>query len=407
MALVSKVRVKLKKADDNEIEESNEIISDKEITDTEISNTQESDRVILSDEQNESDNLDQSHNNDAYDSHKNKKDSQEELYKYTNIDGLEATFYEKEIIFKWVLPKEALGVKIYRRENKLVDEGNLETSTLMAENAKDYWIDRQVEIDSPEHHCYHYHFKCIFQKDDGEYIFSEGINKHLHIENNKKEKCEIDNSNIVFKGNMVKFHLKNFDNRVKRVLYKVNKEKYDEIQIPEDFINNNLKVVSRENYIKNGGILLKRIPGQDLYISLVEQLELHEGWFYFSDFANTKIDNSVKTEIRYHITWKKTSSWFGKKTRNCQIVLQCKNKPPELILAYRIDKFIPLSLKDDEAMELVKFTANQKDEEYIYEIDESKFENIASDTKLRLFLQEEDKAKYELVPDNISELKVP
>ena len=69
-----------------------------------------------------------------------------------------------------------------------------------------------------------------------------------------------------------------------------------------------------------------------------------------------------------------------------------------------------MKLQDPKAVVIHKIPESDsgfKNGEYVYQIPDSTWNGVSSNTPLRLFIQEDDMAEFELAPSDIESCKVP
>ena len=227
------------------------------------------------------------------------------------------------------------------------------------------------------------------------------------------EKCEINKTETRIEGGRLKIILQNLPKNLDRIYYIVARKV--DTKIPwatvEDVKRNTLNMITLQDYIRDGMILIETPPKADLYISVIGQYKMPDGSVVYSDASKLRISNKPKKKIKYRLTWGGSLFSSKPKPRDCKLyVISDAEETPVLKLVYRSDGHIPMKLLDPKTIILhtipesdVGFSSGQ----YVYEFPDSTWESIKSQTELRLMLSDDDLVEYEIVPENIALLKVP
>lgn len=227
------------------------------------------------------------------------------------------------------------------------------------------------------------------------------------------EKCEINKAETRIEGNRLKIILQNEPKNLDRIHYIVAK-KVDS-RVPwatvDDAKRKTLQIITVQEYIRDGMILIESLPKADLYISIIGQYKMSDGSVVYSDASKLKISNKPKQKISYRLAW--GGGLFSSKTKpkDCKLYISTSaEETPALKLVYRSDGHIPMRLIDPKT--IVLHTIPESDTgfpagQYVYSFPDSTWERIKAQTELRLMLSDDDMAEYEIMPENITSLKVP
>lgn len=227
------------------------------------------------------------------------------------------------------------------------------------------------------------------------------------------EKCEINKAETRIEGGRLKIILQNLPKNLDRIYYIVARKV--DTKIPwatvEDVKRNTLNMITLQDYIRDGMLLIETPPKADLYISVIGQYKMPDGNVVYSDASKLRISNKPKKKIKYRLTWGGSLFSSKPKPRDCKLcVISDAEETPVLKLVYRSDGHIPMKLLDPKTIILhtipesdVGFSSGQ----YVYEFPDSTWESIKSQTELRLMLSDDDLVEYEIIPENIALLKVP
>lgn len=227
------------------------------------------------------------------------------------------------------------------------------------------------------------------------------------------EKCEINKAETRIEGNRLKIILQNRPKNLDRIHYIVAK-KVDS-RVPwatvDDAKRNTLQVITVQEYVRDGMILIESPPKADLYISIIGQYKMSDGSVVYSDASKLRISNKPKQRISYRLGWGGGLFSSKPKPRDCKLYVSTNaEETPTLKLVYRSDGHIPMRLIDPK--NIVLHTIPESDTgfpagQYVYTFPDSTWDRIKAQTELRLMLSDDDMAEYEIMPENITSLKVP
>lgn len=227
------------------------------------------------------------------------------------------------------------------------------------------------------------------------------------------EKCEINKAETRIEGNRLKITLQNRPKNLDRIHYIVAK-KVDS-RVPwatvDDAKRNTLQVITVQEYVRDGMILIESPPKADLYISIIGQYKMSDGSVVYSDASKLRISNKPKQRISYRLGWGGGLFSSKPKPRDCKLYVSTNaEETPTLKLVYRSDGHIPMRLIDPK--NIVLHTIPESDTgfpagQYVYTFPDSTWDRIKAQTELRLMLSDDDMAEYEIMPENITSLKVP
>lgn len=227
------------------------------------------------------------------------------------------------------------------------------------------------------------------------------------------EKCEIDKQQTRIEGNRLCIILGNKPKNLEKIHYIVARKTGSTVPWAtiEDAKQKSLSIVSLSEYERDGMILIETLPKTDLYISVIGQYKMTDGNIVYSEPSKLRLSNKPKEKITYRFKWG-TGGWFGKaKAKNCKLIVSSNaEETPEISVAYKTDGHILMKLSDPKAEVIHKIPESDsgfKNGEYVYQIPDSTWNGIPAKTPLRLFIQEDDMAEFELVPSDIESCKVP
>lgn len=227
------------------------------------------------------------------------------------------------------------------------------------------------------------------------------------------EKCEINKAETRIEGNRLKIILQNKPKNLDRIHYIVAK-KVDS-RVPwatvDDAKRNTLQIITVQEYARDGMILIESPPKADLYISIIGQYKMSDGSVVYSDASKLRISNKPKQKISYRLGWGGGLFSSKPKPKDCKLYVSTSaEETPTLKLVYRSDGHIPMRLIDPKT--IVLHTIPESDTgfpagQYVYSFPDSTWETIKAKTELRLMLSDDDMTEYEIMPENITSLKVP
>lgn len=241
---------------------------------------------------------------------------------------------------------------------------------------------------------------------------SKGIISEV-IRASSVEKCEINKTETRIEGGRLKIILQNRPKNLDRIHYIVARKMDSKVPwaTVEDVKRNTLNMITVQDYIRDGMILIETPPKADLYISIIGQYKMPDGSVVYSDASKLRISNKPKEKIKYRITWGGGLFSSKPKPKDCRLYITTDaEETPILKLVYRSDGHIPMKLLDPKTIVLLTipesdtgFPAGQ----YVYEFPDSTWERVKPQTELRLMLSDNDMTEYEITPENIALLKVP
>lgn len=227
------------------------------------------------------------------------------------------------------------------------------------------------------------------------------------------EKCEINRAETRIENGRLKIILQNPPKNLDRIHYMV-AVKVDS-KVPwatvDDVQNKTLNIVTVQDYIRDGMILIDNPPKTDLYISVIGQYKMPDGSVVYSDASKQRVSNAPKKTIKYHLTWGGGLFSSKPKPKDCKLYVICDAKEtPALKLVCRSDGHIPMRLLDPKT--IVLHTIPESDTgfpsgQYVYKFPDTTWESIKPLAELRLMASDDDLIAYEIIPDNIASLKVP
>jgi tetratricopeptide (TPR) repeat protein len=227
------------------------------------------------------------------------------------------------------------------------------------------------------------------------------------------EKCEINKAETRIEGGRLKIILQNRPKNLDKIHYIVARKVDSKVPwaTVEDVKRSTLNMITIQDYIRDGMILVETPPKADLYISIIGQYKMPDGSTVYSDASKLRISNKPKKKIKYRLTWGGGLFSSKPKPKDCKLyVISDAEETPVLKLVYRSDGHIPMKLLDPKTIVLhtipesdTGFSAGQ----YMYEFPDSTWDRVKSQTELRLMLSDDDITEYEITPENIALLKVP
>ena len=227
------------------------------------------------------------------------------------------------------------------------------------------------------------------------------------------EKCEIDKKQTRIEGNRLRITLANKPKNLEKIHYIVAKKTGSTVPWAtiEDAKQKSLTILSLKEYERDGMILVEPLPKADLYISVIGQYRMSDGSIIYSEASKLRLSNKPKEKITYRFTWA-TGGFFSRaRARNCKLIVSSDaEETPEIYVVYKSDGHIPMKLQDPKAV--VIHTIPESDSgftnnEYVYQFPDNTWDRITSGTPLRLFIQDDDMAEFEIASSDIESCKVP
>ncbi len=227
------------------------------------------------------------------------------------------------------------------------------------------------------------------------------------------EKCEIDKKQTKIEGNRLRIILANKPKNLEKIHYIVAKKTGSTVPWAtiEDARQRSLSILSLKEYERDGMILIETLPKTDLYISVIGQYKMTDGSIIYSEPSKLRLSNKPKEKLTYRFTWA-TGGFFSRaKAKNCKLIISSNaEETPEIYVVYKSDGHIPMKLQDPKAVVIHTVPESDngfKNSEYVYQFPDSTWNGITSGTQLRLFIQDDDMAEFEITPSEIESCKVP
>lgn len=226
------------------------------------------------------------------------------------------------------------------------------------------------------------------------------------------EKCEIDKRETRIDGNRLKITLANKPRNLEKIHYIVAKKTGSKVPWAtiDDAKHNTLSVVPLQEYERDGMILVEMLPKTDLYISVIGQYKMSDGSVIYSEPSKLRLSNKPKQKITYRFTW--AGGFFSRaKAKKCKLIVSANaEETPEIYVVYKSDGHIPMKLQDPKVVVIHKIAEQENgfdNGEYVFQFPDSTWNSVASETPIRLFIQDDDMAEFEIVPADIESCKVP
>lgn len=227
------------------------------------------------------------------------------------------------------------------------------------------------------------------------------------------EKCEIDKRQTRIEGERLKIVIANKPKNLERIHYIIAKKTGTRVPwaTVSDAKQKTLSMVTVSEYERDGMIVAEMLPKTELYISVIGQYKMPDGGVVYSEPSKLRLSNKPKEKITYRFNWA-SGGFFGRaKAKNCKLIVSCDaEETPEIYVVYKSDGHIPMRLQDPKAVKLHTIQASDDgftNGEYVFQFPDSTWAGIPSATPLRLFIQDDDTAAFELIPGDIESCKVP
>lgn len=227
------------------------------------------------------------------------------------------------------------------------------------------------------------------------------------------EKCEIDKKQTRIEGNRLKITLANRPKNLEKIHYIVAKKTGSTVPWAtiEDAKHKSLTILSMKEYERDGMILVEPLPKADLYISVIGQYRMADGSIIYSEASKLRLSNKPKEKISYRFTWTTGGFFSHARAKNCKLIVTSNAEAtPEIYVVYKSDGHIPMKLQDPKAVVIHTIAESDtgfKNNEYVYQFSDNTWDRITSGTPLRLFIQDDDMAEFEIASSDIESCKVP
>lgn len=231
------------------------------------------------------------------------------------------------------------------------------------------------------------------------------------IQASSVERCEIDKSSTRVEGDRLIIHLSNLPKNLERLYYTMAKKVDSRIPYAtiDDAKNGHMQMVTVSDYVRDGMIVIERVPQTDLYITVIGQHKMHDSSVVYSPPAMHKVNNNPKQKISYQMAW--GGGFFGNKAKNARLIIRTTaEETPEMRLICRMDGHIPMHMSDPS--NIVLHTLPESDHgltngEYVYSFPDSTWASMAKGAEMRLMIDDEAALEFDVLCDNIKNLKVP
>lgn len=239
---------------------------------------------------------------------------------------------------------------------------------------------------------------------------SRGIVSEV-VQASSVERCEIDKSSTRVEGDRLIIHLSNLPKNLERLYYSVNKKVDSRIPYAtiDDAKDGRMQVCTVSDYVRDGMIVIERVPKTDLYITVIGQHKMPDSTVVYSAPAMHKVNNNPKQKVTYQMSW--GGGLFGLKAKNARLIIRTTaTETPEMKLICRTDGHIPMHMNDP--ANIILHTVAETDSgfangEYVFAFKDSTWTSLANGAELRLMIDDQAAMEFEVLPDNIKNLKVP
>lgn len=178
---------------------------------------------------------------------------------------------------------------------------------------------------------------------------------------------------------------------------------------PEDAKNGSMKAITPKQYLEDGLILVRNLPSQDIYVSVIGEYIIG-GMTFYSDPEKLRVHNLEKETIEYEIAWGR--GFLGRiRAEGAVLKITCKaDFVPELALCYRDDGLVPLRIDDPNVKKICVIpeqASGYSGSQYSFPIPNGVWSSVRSGTALRILLKADDAKEFKLAPKNAGSLLVP
>lgn len=224
-------------------------------------------------------------------------------------------------------------------------------------------------------------------------------------------RCELSRTGTRMEGTRLRIVLRSLPARLERIHYLVSGAEGRRWAAADDARRGTLPSVSLAEYRRDGMILVEHPPKGELCLSVLGEFRMPDGSAVYSDVSRLRVRNLPKERISYSLSWEGGLFSAHGRPKRCRLCISCEAaRTPALRLAYRTDGHIPMQISDPRTVVLHTIQASDRGfpaGRYVCVFPDSAWKQLPPGTELRLMLSEEDLAEYELVPGNVSHLRVP
>lgn len=227
------------------------------------------------------------------------------------------------------------------------------------------------------------------------------------------DKCEIDKNETRIVNDELRLYIKK-NNKLSAIYYAAATKTGNYVPwcSAEDAEAGRMHRASLVEYQNEGNILVKNMPPDDIYLTVIGEYNLG-GHKVYSEPSKMKISNKPKDVIRYSMNWQ--TGFLHRQRKNCMLSIRSGAASlPQMYLCCKSDGTEPMSLDDPDVK--ILHTIEEIDEEsdlrssdggVSFPLSDDLWTGMARGTILRLLIDPEDFLMYELSAENIGYLNVP
>ncbi len=219
-------------------------------------------------------------------------------------------------------------------------------------------------------------------------------------------KCEIDRKTTAAVSGKLRLHLIKIPDMLESVYYRAAVKNGDVVPWAsvDDVKKGAMLQTSASDYLRDGMILIDKLPAKELYITVIGKYRMNDGSVVYSEPSKMRINNTPKRKLSYKFSWTGTGLLNRIMEKNCRLTITSSGGDlPEIYVVYRTDGHIPMSFDDPKTIVLYKIDEKEKaleNGEFICRLPEDALKKLRPGMNIRCFTSAEDKDEYELVPSD-------
>lgn len=221
-------------------------------------------------------------------------------------------------------------------------------------------------------------------------------------------KCEIDRKNTAVTAGKLHIRLVNIPEMLDSIYY-CSAVKTDDT-VPwasvEDVKNGNMQKINVDDYLRDGMILVDKLPEKELYITVIGKYIVNDGSIVYSEPSKMRVNNMPKQQLSYKFSWLGTGLLNRFMDKSCRLTITSNGKDlPAIYIVCRTDGHIPMSLEDPKTKIIHQIDEKENafvNGEFTYRLPDDVVKNIRSGVCLRCYISKDDKDEFDISPLDVS-----
>lgn len=221
-------------------------------------------------------------------------------------------------------------------------------------------------------------------------------------------KCEIDRKNTAVTAGKLRIRLVDIPDMLDSIYYCFAEKTDDTIPWASvgDVKGSKMQKINVDEYIKDGMILIEKIPEKELYITVIGEYRLNNGSIVYSEPSKMRVNNMPKQQLSYKFSWLGTGLLNRLIDKSCRLTITSNgNDLPVIYVVCRTDGHIPMSLEDPKTKVIHQIDEKENafvNGEFTYRLPDDVVKTIQPGVCLRCFTSKDDKDEYDISPSDVS-----